>query len=276
MTPSAVSQHIRQLERGAGVRLLHRSTRQLSPTPAGQRFYLQCAAVAEAAQRARAELASEQAPSGELRLSAPVGFARHAGPALGPWLARFPQLRLRLLLDDAAIDLVQSRVDLALRFGPQADSAWVARPLASTPNWLCAAPAWLRANRRPDHPAELAGAGWLSLSQAERSELIFHWQSADGAQAYELQAQPRWISNHQGAVQQLCEAGLGLAVLSALDVTEALAQGRLCRLLPDWEMGRLDIWALTPQRDALPAKVIQALDELRAYFGRLDGAQVIA
>lgn len=281
MSPSAVSQHIRQLERDAGVTLLHRSTRQLGLTDAGQRFYTQCAALNEAAERARAELAAErQQPSGELRLSAPMGFARHAAPALGAWLNQHPQLRLRLLVDDAPIDLIQARVDLALRFGPQQDSSWVARHLGASPTVLCAAPQWLEGwnqqagrplHALPQHPGELAGAPWLEQSRAEHPQLVQEWRQRSSGEAFTLQALPRMVSNHRGTVQHLCEAGLGVAQLSLLDVVQPLQDGRLLRLLPDWDMGLLDLWAVTPQRDALPAKVRQALEVLRAYFGQLPG-----
>lgn len=281
MSPSAISQHIRQLEKGAGVTLLHRSTRQLGLTDAGQRFYTQCAALSEAAERARAELAAErQQPSGELRLSAPMGFARHAAPALGGWLNQHPLLRLRLLLDDAPIDLIQARVDLALRFGPQQDSSWVARHLGASPTVLCAAPQWLEGwnqqaarplHALPQHPGELAGAPWLKQTRAEHPQLVQEWRQRSSGEAFTLQALPRMVSNHRGTVQHLCEAGLGVAQLSLLDVVQPLQDGRLLRLLPDWEMGHIDLWAMTAQRDALPAKVRQALEVLRAYFAQLPG-----
>lgn len=274
ISPSAVSQHLRQLERAGGVTLLHRSTRQIALTDAGQRFYDQCATLVAAAERARAELAAEQHdPSGELRLAAPVGFAKHAAPALGAWLARFPQLRLRLLLDDAPIDLIQSRVDLALRFGPQADSSWVARKLASTPNWLCAAPQWVRAqSAAPQHPAQLAQAAWLALSHQDPASIQLQVQHTGSGDTYALQTTAHIASNHQAAIQQLCEAGLGVAVLSALDVADTVRSGHLVRLLPEWQIGQLDIWAVTPQRDTLPAKVRQAIQELQAYFASVGGA----
>lgn len=283
MSPSAVSQHIRQLEQGAGVTLLHRSTRQLGLTDAGQRFYAQCAALSEAAHRARAELAAErQQPSGELRLSAPMGFARHAAPALGGWLNQHPQLRLRLLVDDAPIDLIQARVDLALRFGPQQDSSWVARHLGASPTVLCAAPQWLEGwnqqavrplHALPQHPSDLAAAPWLEQSRAEHPQLSQEWRHGTSGERFTLQALPRMVSNHRGTVQHLCEAGLGVAQLSLLDVVQPLRSGQLLRLLPDWEMGHIDLWAMTPQRDALPAKVRQAVEVLRAYFGQLEGVQ---
>ena len=275
MTPSAVSQHIRQLEKDAGISLLHRSTRQLSLTDAGQRFYTQCAAMCEAADRASAELAAErQQPSGELRLSAPAGFTQHAVPALGQWLSQHPALRLRLLMDDAPIDLIQARVDLALRFGHLPDSSWVARPLGRSTTVLCAAPQLLaQRSHLPLHPRELDGLPWLDMSRSEPPQINALWQHTHSGESFQLQAAPQMSSNHRAAVQQFCEAGLGLALLSAHDVTASLREGRLLRLLPQWDMGQLDIWAVTAQRDALSAKVRQAIEVLRQYFARLEGMQ---
>ena len=278
MSPSAVSQHIRQLEQDAGVTLLHRSTRQLTLTDAGQRFYAQCAAMCEAASRARAELAAElQLPSGELRLAAPAGFTQHAAPALGQWLAAHPSLRLRLLMDDTPIDLIQARVDLALRFGNLQDSSWVARHLGRSATVLCASPQWLQAHgKTPEHPAELAQLPWLELSRNEEVQTDFLWHHHSTGQEYRLQVLPRMVSNHRSAVQQFCEAGLGIALLSAHDVATSLKSGMLVRLLPDWDMGMLDIWAVTASRDTLPAKVREAINVLRQYFAQLDGVQSTA
>ena len=275
MTPSAVSQHIRQLEKEAGISLLHRSTRQLSLTDAGQRFYVQCAAMCEAADRASAELAAErQQPSGELRLSAPAGFSQHAVPALGDWLRQHPALRLRLLMDDKPIDLIEARVDLALRFGHLPDSNWIARPLGRSPTVLCAAPQLLaQLSELPQHPRDLMELPWLDMNRSEPPQINSLWQHSPSGESFQLQVTPQMSSNHRAAVQQFCEAGLGLALLSAHDVTASLRQGRLLRLLPQWDMGQLDIWAVTAQREALSAKVRQAIEVLREYFAGLEGMQ---
>ena len=275
MTPSAVSQHIRQLEKEAGISLLHRSTRQLSLTDAGQRFYVQCAAMCEAADRASAELAAErQQPSGELRLSAPAGFTQHAVPALGDWLRQHPALRLRLLMDDKPIDLIEARVDLALRFGHLPDSNWIARPLGRSPTVLCAAPQLLaQLSELPQHPRDLMELPWLDMNRSEPPQINSLWQHSPSGESFQLQVTPQMSSNHRAAVQQFCEAGLGLALLSAHDVTASLRQGRLLRLLPRWDMGQLDIWAVTAQREALSAKVRQAIEVLREYFAGMEGMQ---
>ena len=205
MSPSAISQHVRQLEQEHGVTLLHRSTRQITLSDAGQRFYEQCALLTAAAVRARAELAAEHdTPTGELRLSAPAGFTRHLAPALGAWLLRFPALRLRLLLDDAVIDHIQARVDIALRFGSLSDSSRVARKLGHTAFWLCAAPAWVHRHggQLPQHPQALAQAQWLALAHTDHAPAPMQWQHRSTGESFSQRVLPQSTSNHQGVTPQ--------------------------------------------------------------------------
>lgn len=271
LSTSAVSQQVRQLERDGGVTLLHRSTRKLVLTEAGQRYHALCAAMWTAAEQARAELAASRAePSGELRLSAPVGFARHIAPALGPLLAEHPALRLRLLVDDAFIDLINQRIDLAIRFGRLTDSNWVAQRLGRMQWWLCASPAWVTQHGGlPTHPDALLTQGWLGFDR-EHGSLQLEVRSPQD-EARTLRVSTRIASNNQLSIQQMCEAGLGPALLGSMDVQEALAAGRLQRLLPDWDFGALDLWAVTPQRDAQPAKVRLAITALGQYLRSLPG-----
>ena len=270
MSTSAVSQQVRALERGGGVTLLHRSTRKLTLTDAGERFYAECAAMVEAAERAQLQLsASREAPSGELRLSATVGFARHIAPALASVLASHPALRLRLLVDDAHIDLIESRIDLALRFGRLPDSSWVARRLCSFGVWLCASPAYLDQHGSPDQPEQLLSHQWLGFAR-DTSGLQLELQGPQGQQRA-MRVEPRITSNNQLSLQQMCEAGLGVAAMGTLDVHDALQAGRLVRVLPDWQLRPMDVWAVTPQRDAQPAKVRHAIEALAAYTRGLPG-----
>lgn len=272
MSTSAVSQQVRKLESDGGVTLLHRSTRKLALTEAGQRYHARCAAMCAAAEHARAELAAARdAPSGELRLSAPVGFARHVAPALGDLLAAHPALRLRLLVDDAPIDLINARIDLAVRFGRLQDSTWAARRLCGMQWWLCASPGWVAAHGMPQHPDALLAHSWLGLAR-DHGGLLVDLHSPTG-EPHALRVEPRIASNNQLSIQQMCAAGLGMALVGSMDAHHALQAGRLVRLLPGWSFGTLDIWAVTPQRDAQPAKVRQAIGALHQYLRQVPGAQ---
>ena len=264
MSTSAVSQQIRLLEREAGLTLMHRSTRALALTDVGSRYYAACQRLLDAADEAAAQLsAARDAPEGELRISAPLGMAGVIGAALGPWLRANPQLRLQLWLDDGWTDLVQGRIDLAVRVGQLPDSDWMAEPLGALARWVCAAPAWVQRHGRPSEPRQVPPAAWLWRQPRAQWEFLH----VEGAQRQLVAAQPRIVCNSQPALLDLCGQGLGVTVLPASDVAAAVAAGQLVRLLPQWQLPSLPTWAVTPHRQRQPAKVSQAIALLRAQLG---------
>ncbi len=143
-------------------------------------------------------------------MSATVGFARHVSPALGAMLAQYPALRLRLLVDDAPIDLINARVDLAVRFGRLADSTWAARRLGALEWWLCASPEYLDRHGSPETPEALLAHGWVGflLGPAEGAGLLLDLRGPQGA-ARSLRVEPRIVSNNQLSIQQMCDGGPG-------------------------------------------------------------------
>jgi DNA-binding transcriptional LysR family regulator len=308
MSPSAVSQTIRALEQHGGVTLLHRSTRKLALTEAGERYYPHCQRMLEAARAAAQSLQqARDAPTGELRVSAPVGFAIHIAPALAPLLAEAPQLRLRLLVDDAMIDLIDARIDVALRVGRLADSSWVARRLCDFDMILCAAPDYLARMGVPATPQQLPAHQWLAfgretpvdgphdgfaapgnaalmsagqglgkaaLATSQPATMPLDMHSAAG-ERHRVHVQARIASNNQISLQQMCEHGLGIARLAHADAAPALARGALVRVLPQWRFAAMPVWAVTPRREeAEAAKVRGAVDCLRRYFATLPVAAI--
>jgi len=303
MSPSAVSQAVRALEQQVGVTLLHRSTRKLALTEAGARSYPHCQRMLEAARAAADSLQQgRDAPTGELRVSAPVGFALHVAPALAPLLAAAPQLRLRLLVDDAMIDLIDARIDVALRVGRLADSNWIARRLCDFEMVLCASPDYLARHGAPATPQALASHQWLAfgregvgdgpqdgfaapgnpvlagparapgrgvLAGAQPAGMRLDMQSSAGERQH-VRVEARIASNNQISLQHMCEHGLGIARLGLADVAPSLARGALVRVLPQWRFASLPVWAVTPRRDeAEAAKVRAALEHFRRYFAGL-------
>jgi DNA-binding transcriptional LysR family regulator len=270
MSTSAVSQQIRVLEQASGVTLLHRSTRKLVPTDAGARLAIHCGAMVDAAADARQLLvAAHDAPSGELRISAPVGFARHIAPALAPLLADHPALRLRLQVDDAMIDLIDARIDLALRAGRMPDSSWSARRLCAFEWAICASPAYLRRVGAPATPAALLSHQWL-VGGREDGVLQFELNGPAGEHET-LRLEARIASNNQLSLEQMCMAGLGLALLTRADAHEALIAGQLAVVLPEWKLPEIPVWAVTPQRENQPAKVRHAVAALQRHFAAAPG-----
>lgn len=275
MTPSAVSQHLRQLERALGLSLLHRSTRRLVLTDAGERYHAGCAAMVAAAHSAEQALAHlRDDPQGELRLAAPIGFGGMLATALAP-LRSHPGLTLRLLLDDAVIDLIGARVDLALRAGTLADSTLVVRKLGSLKQQLCASPAYLAERGWPKEPNDLRQHDWLGLTPRSHSVDRLDLQGPAG-QHEVLRLQGRVLSSQVTALHALCIQGWGIQVGVSGDALQALADGRLLPVLPGWRLADLPVYALTPRGGEQPAKVRQALSLLTAFFGRIDNAGAAA
>ena len=128
---------------------------------------------------------------------------------------------------------------------------------------------WVKQHGLPHQPDQLLSHHWLGLAR-DGGGPIMDLRSPQG-EARSLRVEPRIASNNQLSIEQMCEAGLGVAMLVSMDVHADVQAGRLVRLLPDWSFGGLDIWAVTPQRDAQPAKVRQAIAALAGYLRALPG-----
>ena len=278
MTPSAVSQTIKALERQSAVTLLHRSTRKLTLTEDGKQCYFHCLQLMASWKAATDSLTqARDAPTGELRIAAPLGLGPRIAPALASVLSTWPQLRLRLLVSDEMVDLIDARVDLAIRIGTMADSGWTAQKLCDLETIMCASPAYLARNGTPDSPQDLSDHQWIALERqvyAARSV-----DSSDGAtpvipvtlfgerrMKQTVHVGVRVVSTTQPAIQQMCEEGLGIARLSYIEVLSSLKHHSLVHVLPKWTFPALPVTLVTPRKDGQPAKVRAAVDALRSYF----------
>ena len=264
MTPSAVSQHLRQLEAALGLALVHRSTRKLTLTEAGERYVEGCAAMVAAARSADQALERHRdEPEGELRIAAPIGFGGLLASVLAP-LRNYPKLTLRLLMDDALVDVIAERVDIAVRVGAQPDSSLVARKLGTLRAQLCASPAYLAARGWPQHPQDLAHHDWLGgRPHAPSHELL---QLHSGNQVVQVPVTSRASATQVTALHSLCVAGWGISIVLSDDDRRALADGRLVPVLPDWSPPDYEVFAITARRGEQPAKVRHTLALLESYF----------
>ena len=266
ITPSAVSQQIRQLETDTGVTLLQRSTRRLSLTDAGQAFYEGCAAMLEAAQSAHARLSElHDEVVGELALSAPVGFAAmHLSPAVTPLLASHPRLTLRLVVTDDQLDLQRERIDVAIAIGttPPASSL-VRKHLATWDNVLVASPAYLKRHGTPRTPEDLVEHAFVSLPPWHHGGDVL---TGPGGRRFRLAPTPRVVSNNQLTIKQLTLAGCGLSFNVVPEIAAELRTKHLVRVLPKWAAPKLSVDALMLPRATQPAKVRAAVEALAQYF----------
>lgn len=259
----AVSKLIAQLEERLGVRLITRTTRGLSPTEAGQRFY-------ERAQRAldeadEAEFAARGAGrglTGRLRISAATTFARlHVVPRLPAFLAEHPELALEVIMDDRVIDMVEEGVDVSLRMGELADSTATARKLAAGRRSLVATPAYLARAGIPQTPAEVAGHEAVVYSHYNARNWTFR-NAAGGEASVSVGGRMR-VTAAEG-LRAAVLADIGLAVASEWMFTRELASGAVVRMLEDWALPPIDLWAVFPSGRLASAKARSFADFVAA------------
>lgn len=258
-----VSKRLQTLERRAGQRLIHRTTRRLSPTAEGLALLAHVDRVLEELAAAEAQLAHGRAePRGLLRVAAPVSFGRlHVAPVVAELAARHPGLAVDLRLSDEVVDLVDERIDLAVRIGAPPDSRAVARKLLDNRRIMAAAPAYLDARGRPAHPAAL-GEGHVFLRYGEGAD---PWRlTRDDGEPVEVAAPARLRSANGDVVHDWALAGHGIMLKSRVDVAADLAAGRLEQVAPGWASGPAPVYAIFPSKAQLPLKTRALLDALVA------------
>ncbi len=251
---TAVSRRLKALEGRLGTRLLNRTTRQVSLTAAGQLYYERVRHILDELREAEDQLSRlADEPRGVLRLTAPVsyGLRRLASP-VARFAAIHPALQVQLLLDDRVVDLVEQRLDLALRVGDPEDSSLVARPILSVPRYLCASPGYLDDRGVPERPRDLLRHSCLHYSNIGTRE---EWTLRGPAGPEPIQVQGAFCSNNGEVLCEAAAEGLGIVLLPDFIVQDALARGRLTRVLRGFEPPPCILYALYPSRHFVPAKV---------------------
>lgn len=267
---SLLSARITRLEARLGVRLLHRTTRKLSLTEAGQVYYEHGRRILEEASVAEDALQElRNVPRGRLHVATTVQFAsEHLAPALPSFYARYPDLTIDLLPEDGFTDLTDRRVDLAIRMARIDNPSVIGRRLAPVRHLLCAAPSYLERRGRPEHPAELHDHACLTYgNEPTRSEWKFCRPGHD-----EIRVRVAGTVRTGGGIvlRAAAVAGIGIAQLTTINAGDELRAGRLVEVLRGWRMTGLDdraVWAVYPCNRALPPKVRVFVDFLAAHIG---------
>lgn len=258
-----ISRTVLELEKRLGVRLLHRTTRKISLTAAGETYYRSCREILQQLDTADQLAQSERTnPSGELRISAPVSFGiAHLAPLWGAFLERAPDVRPVITLSDSLIDIVGEGFDLAIRIARPVESSLVHRRLASTPLVICASPAYLERHGTPRAPADLAGHQSIAYTNyCERNE----WRLFDHATGTELVARirPAMSTNNGETCVAAAQAGVGIVLQPGFLVFESIRRGLLVPILEGFTPAPIGIYAVYPSRHLLPAKTRVAVDFL--------------
>lgn len=268
----AVSKSIAQLEEHLGARLLLRSTRGLTPTDAGQRFYEHARrAIDEADQAEQVVRESSDGLSGRLRISAAVTFARlHVLPALKIFLDQHPKLSVDIILDDRSIDLLEQGVDVALRMGTLDDSTMTARRILRGRRLVVGTPRYFAEAGIPMTPAELSRHQAVVYSLRGGGE-SWSFSSSDGSEVAVTVSGRVAVSAAEG-VRTAVLGHMGLAVASEWMFSPELADGTVQAVLTQWTLPPIDVWAVFPSGRMATSKARAFVAFVEQLFGRHSGS----
>ncbi|MFM5337943.1 LysR substrate-binding domain-containing protein [Aeromonas enteropelogenes] len=259
MTKAMVSRRIAELERRLGVRLLYRSTRQLTLTEEGEQYYQRCSKAVDALTEAELMLsARQQEVTGTLKLAVPIETGQLVvGRMVAKFLRRYPAMQVELELTNRILDPISEGLDAVVRVGDMSNSNLAARRLWSTERLLCASPDYLARSPAIARPEDLLRHERVAVSSGF---LASHWCFERDGREVLVDPPSRFRVNNITCAREAAKAGLGLASLPAMLCLEELKRGELVSLLPEWQQPRVPIYLLFPERRLMPRKLRAFID----------------
>jgi DNA-binding transcriptional LysR family regulator len=248
---TVISKRLSRLEATLGVRLIHRTTRQLYFTDEGKFFLERCRVVLDALESAEG-IGRDHTEQGMVRVTAAVAFAnRHIAPRLGRFLEAYPNIAVQIIPNNKLIDLVEQKVDVAFRQAQLDNSSFVTRTIAPDGEIVCASPAYLTKFGAPAHPADLIAHRCLTVGDPAPQTWPLHrdGEHIDAAVRTTIGSTDGEIP-HEAALQ-----GCGIALKSSWDVIDDIRSGRLVRVLPEWWGRPRTLRVVHPVRQHQPRRV---------------------
>ncbi|MEI1736565.1 LysR family transcriptional regulator [Acinetobacter baumannii] len=277
ITTSAVSQQIRSLENEMDVILLHRSTRKLSLTEAGQAFFSSCQEMLAAAERGKIRInALRDDLIGDLRIATTPDLAvQHIIPALSHWMSAHRGLSVHFEVGHRYIDLIEERIDIAVRMSSTAvEESDSVIPMAFVDQILVASPSYLNQTSPILHPNDLNDHELLSINAMNDSR-SFNFQHAKTGEKLNIEMASRLQSNNLQVAKALCQQGHGIARILYLDAQKELKNGSLIEILPDWKLPAFTLYAEIAKHDQQPMKIQRCVEALKQYFSQLAGGRAM-
>lgn len=265
MSRAMVTRYLAQMEGWAGARLLHRTTRRLGLTAAGEATLARCQQLLELADQmgAAADTQADE-PRGMLRIACSQSLAEASlAPLVAQYLRRYPHTTVDLQISNRTVNLVEERIDLALRITNALDAGLIARPLGRCESVVCAAPAYLEAHGTPQAVHDLAAHNCLTYSYFGRSL----WRFDDEQGVDEVPVGGNLSANESVVLLQAALAGAGITLQPVYSAAPSIAAGRLVALLPARRPQALGIYGVYASRERLPATLRTMLDFLAAAWG---------
>lgn len=264
MSRAMVTRYLAQMEQWAGARLLHRTTRKLSLTDAGERTLERCRNILLLAEDiALTESQQTDDVRGLLRITCSQSLGQTAlVTAVAQYLQRHPQVVVDLQMNDRAVNLVEERIDLALRITNELDPNVIARPLSTCASVVCASPAYLAAHGMPQHPQDLASHNCLTYSYFGKSLWHFDHQGEKSA----IAVSGNLSANESAVLLAGALQGAGISLQPYYSAASCLANGSLIELLVGYKPDTMGIYGIYTSRRQMPATLRSMLDFLVAWF----------
>lgn len=264
MSRAMVTRYLAEVERWLGARLLHRTTRRISLTSPGEAALLRFRQMLAIGEELHGELATDNPePHGVLRVTASVSFGQsHLAAAVAGFVQRYPLTRVELLLVDRMVNLVEERVDVAVRISRAIDPNLIARPLGQCRSVLCASPAYLAAHGAPATADALAAHNCLTHHYVGKSV----WQLQRDGRTVSVAVGGNISANEASLLVEAVRAGAGIAMLPVYQIGPLLDSGELVQVLPDHELDVMGLHAVYASRRQLPAVMRSFLDFLVERF----------
>jgi DNA-binding transcriptional LysR family regulator len=264
MSRAMVTRYVAEMEAWLQARLLQRTTRSVTLTDVGEQALRRCQQMLELATLVEEETDSGgDTLRGQLRLTTSMSFGHaHLAAAVADFLALHPLLKVDMHVGDGALNLVDARIDLAIRISNEPDPLLIARPLAVCDSMLVASPAYLAKHGKPSHPDDLAAHECLSYANFGKST----WKLSRGKSVVSVGVTSRLSANEATVLMHAAMAGGGIALQPTYLASAHVTSGELVAVLPDWRPPALTVYALYPSRQHLSANVRALLDFLVARF----------
>jgi DNA-binding transcriptional LysR family regulator len=259
-----VSRYLAELEEWVGARLMHRTTRKLSLTAAGTETLPRCRQMLDLSSDMQAAVSEpDDAPRGLLRISVSTSFGQaQLADAMAEYVKRYPGVSIDLQMLDRTVNLVDERIDLAIRTSNDLDPNLIARRLTVCRSVICASPAYLRQHPVPQRVEELSQHNCLTHSYFGKS--LWHFEQ-DGEQV-SVPVQGNISANEASTLLRATMAGAGISMLPSYQARVHIHSGELVRLLPDAEPRQMNIYAVYASRKHMPATLRSMLDFLVLRF----------
>lgn len=261
-----VNRQVINLEDELGVELLHRTTRSVTPTPAGDNYYKRCRGLLKELQEAEFEIQQEQVePQGEIRINAPHSFGvRKLTPALVEFLKLYPKVSIQLSLSDQFIDPLSEGVDITLRISSRKDSpSLITHEIIEARRTLCASPAFLQKHGTPEHPGQLAELPCLHYGNLPTGNA---WRLEKDGESLDVRVNGILCANNADVLNEAAVAGMGVALLPRFIANDDLRTGRLVQVLEDFHAPRIYLSLVYAPSRKMSTKVRLFVTFMQSWF----------